>query len=145
MSTTRTAPPVGASKAIKRTSSRPTDRILWWHIVLIIGLCLISFWNSLGGSFVWDDQVQILRNPTIRDLSNLPAAFTSAFWSFLGSGIQNQTNYYRPLQTITYMLAYGIGGFSPTSYHAFNLMFHLLACIFVYLLASDLLKSNLTN
>src|SRR5262249_18320300 len=105
--------------------------------------CLVAYWNSLGGAFVWDDQIQILRNPTIRDLSNLPSAFTSAFWSFLGSGIQNQTNYYRPLQTVTYMLAYAAAGFSPTPFHAFNLVFHVLASIFVFLLAADLLGSDM--
>jgi tetratricopeptide (TPR) repeat protein len=140
MSKTRTRPPQ-ANKSLKSTPPA-TDGVLWWHFVVIVGLCFFAFWNSLGGAFVWDDEIQILKNPMIRDLSNLPSAFTSAFWSFLGAGIQNQTNYYRPLQTLTYMLAYAIGGFSPKPFHAFNLMFHMLACSFVYLLASELLSSS---
>jgi tetratricopeptide (TPR) repeat protein len=114
----------------------------WWHCAVILLLCLLGFWNSLGGSFVWDDQIQILKNARIRDLSNLPSAFTSAFWSFLGPGIQNQTNYYRPFQTVIYTVAYALSGFSPIAFHALNLGLHIAACFFVYLLACELLGSR---
>src|SRR5215475_4703382 len=124
------------------TATVSESPVNWWHFGTILTLCLLVFWNSLGGAFVWDDEIQILKNWRIRDLSNLPSAFTSAFWSFLGPAVQNQTNYYRPFQTVTYMLAYAVGGLSPTAFHAFNLLFHCAACLFVYLLARELLGGD---
>src|ERR1043166_10286240 len=92
------------------------------HIALVIALSTLFFANSLTGGLVWDDEIQVVKNWRIRGLDNLPSAFTTAFWSFLGSGeAENQTNFYRPVQTVTYMLAYSIGGFSPKPYHAFSL------------------------
>jgi tetratricopeptide (TPR) repeat protein len=145
MSKTGTAKTAGKRKT-SAASTRPSKESVSEkpspHIAVIVSLSLLAFWNSLGGAFVWDDEIQILKNPTIRDLSNLPAAFTSAFWAFLGPAIQNQTNYYRPFQTLTYMLAYAFGGLAPFAFHAFNLALHITACVFVYLLACELLGSR---
>ncbi len=78
-------------------------------------------------------------------MSNLPSAFSSSFWSFLGPSVQNQTNYYRPLQTVTYMVAYQLGGLSPGAYHWMSLLFHIAASLFVYLLCIELLHSPGTS
>src|ERR1041385_3135693 len=108
------------------------------HIALVIALSTLVFANSLPGALVWDDEIQIVKNWRIRSLDNLPSAFTSAFWSFLGNEAENQTNFYRPIQTTTYMLAYSIGGLSPAPYHAFSLLYHTAASIFVYLIGLEL-------
>src|ERR1051326_3194138 len=113
-----------------------------WHLVVILALCLIAFWNSLGGEFVWDDQLQVLRNVRIRDLSNLPSAFTSAVWSFAVAKPEGRMNYYRPLQIVMYTLAYRGGGLSPTTFHAINLTFHIATCFFFYFLACELLRAR---
>src|SRR5437867_6243318 len=97
------------------------------HMAIIIGLALVAFVNSLPGSFVWDDEIQVVKNWRIRSFGNLPSAFTSAFWSFLGTETDSQTNFYRPVQTITYMLAYAVVGLSPAAYHTFNIIYHAAA------------------
>src|ERR1051325_7751870 len=109
------------------------------HIALIIAFSTLVFANSLPGAFVWDDEIQIVKNWRIRSLDNLPAAFTTSFWSFLGTEAENQTNFYRPIQTVTYTLAYSIGGLSPVPYHAFSLLYHATASIFVYLIGIELM------
>src|SRR5207245_5797105 len=111
------------------------------HIAVIIALSALVFANSLPGAFVWDDEIQIVKNWRIRTLDNLPSAFTTSFWSFLGTQAENQTNFYRPIQTVTYTLAYAIGGLSPVPYHAFSLAFHTAAGIFVYLIGLELMLS----
>src|SRR5947207_5776046 len=108
------------------------------HIALIIALSTLIFANSLPGSFVWDDEIQVVKNWRIRTLDNLPSAFTTAFWSFAGNDAENQTNFYRPIQTVTYMLAYSIGGLSPVPYHVFSLLYHTAASVFVYLIGLEL-------
>ena len=102
-------------------------------------VCFLAYANSLSGAFVWDDGTQVVKNWRIRELSNLPSAFTSAFWSFLGPSIEKQTNYYRPVQTVTYMIGYALGGLSPTWYHVLSLLFHFGACVFIYLASCELL------
>jgi len=107
------------------------------HIAIIIVLSLVAFANSLPGNFVWDDEVQVVKNWRIRGFENLPSAFSSSFWSFLGTEAESQTNFYRPVQTITYMLGYSIGGLSPFVYHVFNVTYHIAATLFVTWSASN--------
>jgi tetratricopeptide (TPR) repeat protein len=124
----------------KKKTHRPGGRsINYKHLAVIIALSAIVFANVLPGNFVWDDEIQIVKNWRIRDLANLPSAFTTSFWSFLGNEAENQTNFYRPVQTVTYMLAYAAGGLSPTPYHAFSLIYHTAASVFVYLIALELM------
>src|SRR5206468_8256940 len=122
----------------RKTTPAAQRPMNYWHIAIIIGLSLVAFANSLPGSFVWDDEIQVVKNWRIRSFENLPSAFTSAFWSFLGTEAESQTNFYRPVQTITYMLAYAVGGLSPTAYHAFNIVYHAAAGVFVYLVCLEL-------
>src|SRR5215470_2729975 len=109
------------------------------HIALIIAFSTLVFANSIPGAFVWDDEIQIVKNWRIRNLDSLPSAFTTSFWSFLGKEAENQTNFYRPMQTVTYMGAYAIGGLSPVPYHLFSLLYHTTASVFVYLIGIELM------
>src|SRR5881397_2998816 len=114
----------------KKTQPVHTGSMNHRHIAVIIILSAAVFANALPGNFVWDDEIQVVKNWRIRSPENLPTAFTTAFWSFLGGEAENQTNFYRPVQTVTYMLAYSIGGLSPKPYHAFSLLYHSAASVF---------------
>ena len=122
----------------KKTQPVHTGSMNYTHIAVIIILSAAVFANSLPGNFVWDDEIQVVKNWRIRSFENLPSAFTTAFWSFLGTPAENQTNFYRPVQTITYMLAYAVGGLTPTAYHAFSIIYHAAASVFVYLIGLEL-------
>src|SRR6266850_1355618 len=124
----------------KKTKPPVTQKsINYRHIAAIIGLSAVVFANSLPGSFVWDDEIQVVKNWRIRSFTYLPAAFTSAFWSFLGTEAESQSNFYRPVQTITYMAAYSLGGLSPAPYHALSLAYHVAASSLVYLICIELM------
>src|SRR5438105_12480301 len=43
------------------------------HLAVVAGLSCIVFANSLSGGFVWDDEVQVVKNRHIRSFENLPA------------------------------------------------------------------------
>ena len=109
------------------------------HIAVIVVLSALVYANTLPGNFVWDDEVQVVKNWRIRSFENLPSAFTTAFWSFLGNDAENRTNFYRPIQTVTYMLAYSLGGLSPAPYHVFSLLYHAAASLFVYMIGVELM------
>src|SRR5262245_57616828 len=86
-----------------------------WHLALVAALAAACYAQTLGYGFVYDDDVQIVRNPRIRSFANLPVAFSENVWAF--NGPQAFTNYYRPLQTATYMAAYALGKLDPRPYH----------------------------
>jgi protein O-mannosyl-transferase len=71
-------------------------------------------------------------------MSNIPAAFTSGFWSFYSDNPQLPINYYRPLQTVSYIMAYALGGVSPQPYHALSIGFHILTSILILLICLEL-------
>src|ERR687888_415332 len=86
--------------------------------LLLVLLCFAVYGNVLNGAFIWDDQLQVVRNGNIRTLDNIPRAFTTSLWSFMysaGGAEQNRVfdQYYRPLQTVAYILAYRLDGLSP--------------------------------
>jgi tetratricopeptide (TPR) repeat protein len=123
---------------MKKARVKPQKAGTVWHCVGLVCLAAVVYWTALSGDFVWDDEVQIVRNARIRSVSNIPQAFVSPFWGFAVGDQATQTNFYRPVQTTIYTLAYAIGGLSPFVYHGFSLMLHVAACIFVYLISLQL-------
>ena len=109
-----------------------------WHLVLIAGLCILVYANAVSGAYVWDDEVQIVKNANLRSLSNIPSAFTQPFWGFATPEAVNQTNFYRPIQTVLYTLAYGWGGLDPVPGHVTSIALHTLASMLVYLICIEL-------
>jgi tetratricopeptide (TPR) repeat protein len=112
-------------------------------VLVLVALCFVVYANTLAGNFVWDDQVQLVRNTNVRTLSKIPQAFTTSLWSFMYSrdpGADNRVfdRYYRPLQTVIYMIVYQLAGLSPSAYHFANIIFHCAASVLVYLLCLEL-------
>jgi len=93
-----------------------------------------AFAPSLRFGLVYDDEEQILANPSLRSLATVPRAFTENVWAFEGGA----TNAYRPLQTIGYTLTYQVSGARPFLYHAVNVALHAVSAILVALLAAEL-------
>ena len=115
------------------------NRTLLAHFAIIVLICLGTFANSLSGSFLWDDDTQIVRNPNVRSLDKIPDAFTQGVWAFTATKEQpNKSNFYRPTQTALYALTYQWNGYDPKAYHVVQIGFHVAASIFVYLVCLEL-------
>src|SRR5215475_8417611 len=82
------------------------------YCVAIVILCFAVYANSLTGGFVWDDTVQVVKNPNIRQIADVPMAFTTGVWSFMASPTTTDP-YYRPVQTVFFTIAYRLGGLTP--------------------------------
>lgn len=136
MKSAASLPSKGPSKGPEK-APRPAT-LPFWHLLVVAALCFAAYANAIPGAFVWDDEIQVVKNPDIRSLGNLPKAFTSPAWSFANAGGTNQSNFFRPMQTVAYTLSYAIGELSTTPYHIFNLLFHIAASLFVYLIAIEL-------
>ena len=88
--------------------------------VLLLGA--LAYSSSLRGEFVFDDLVQIVDNPAIRDLG-----------SFLGpSGYRMLPNRY--VAYVTFALSYLAGGYDPFGWHLVNVVIHLANGVLVWAL-----------
>src|SRR5262245_13937224 len=116
----------------RKLRSKPT------HLLLIAVIAFLTYSNALRAGFVWDDELQIVKNWQIRGLSYIPSAFGSAFWTFADPEAGAHTNFYRPVQTLSYIAAFQIGGLAPWTFHLINILFHILASALVYLICLEL-------
>ena len=129
----RTATATLAPKAAARSRAAvPTPRWLRLAPVFIALAVVAVYATALGFNFLGLDDVEILKHRyyIIGDLSKIKLAFTTD--AFLGTN----GSFYRPLQTVSFMLDALIGGPSPFIYHLTNLLLHIVAslCVFWLLL-----------
>lgn len=120
----------------------------WWPIAILVAVSLLVFANTLYSGFVFDDGFQIIENKWIRDPSYIPEIFTQSAWGFKAG---SESNYYRPLMHIFFMIDYAIFGLAPWGFHLTNIVVHALNSILVYLIAMLLycgherISNNTTN
>ncbi|MGB7848337.1 MAG: tetratricopeptide repeat protein [Candidatus Acidiferrum sp.] len=116
------------------------DRIEKMSVVLLFVLAAACYVNTLFNAFVYDDELQILQNPYIKSWEYLPAIFRTTVWSFIGSA--GETNYYRPLMTLTYLALWKAFGNLPLGFHLFNLLVNALVVTCVYYAGRELFKDQ---
>ena len=105
-------------------------------IIGLLAVTFLAFVNSLQGDFVYDDRLQILNNPTVSDVSNIPRMFTESVWQFLNKGDSEAVGpYYRPLFNVALIVNYQLFKFQPFGWHLISILFHLAAVMLVYALA----------
>lgn len=104
-----------------------------WKYLWIIAV-LISFFTlspTLENKWVnWDDQAYVLENPLVKTLD------VSAIFSTL-----NVVGNYHPITVLSLAIDHSIGELDPFSYHAHNLLLHLLNTILVFFFIAKTFKS----
>lgn len=118
--------------AVASRRAAPTAGWLRFAPVFIVLAVLAVYATALGFDFMGLDDVEILKHRyfIIGDLSKIKLAFlTDAFLGTNGS-------FYRPLQTVSFMLDALVGGPKPFIYHLTNLLLHIVCglCVFWLLL-----------
>jgi hypothetical protein len=88
--------------------------------------------NTLYNGFVFDDGFQIIENKWIRDPAYITDIFTTSAWGFKAG---SDSNYYRPLMHIFFMVDYMLFGLKPWGFHLTNVIVHALNSILVFLIA----------
>ncbi len=111
-----------------------------FHILLIILISGIVFFNTFRNSFVYDDKVFIVNNESIKSLKNIPQFFISAK-SFSG---ERNFVVYRPVATLSFAIDYFLWGLNPVGYHIPNFLFHTLNAILLYFLVRLILTTKMT-
>jgi protein O-mannosyl-transferase len=110
-----------------------------WHryslaASIIVALTILAYGDSVENEFVHDDNYQIVRNPLLRSDSAWYQLFTTDVWAYMAPGQRGVSNYYRPLQMLTYRWTAGIGDLRSSSFHRVNLAFHALASLAAFAL-----------
>jgi tetratricopeptide (TPR) repeat protein len=120
---------------------RVSRRMRFLFLLLIILIGVLFYRNTLQNDFVWDDRFLITDNLYIRSIKFLPAVFTTDLHRF---GLE-RSNFYRPLQTISYMLDYAIAEYNTWPYHLTNLLLHLISGLLIYFVALKLCKNDIIS
>ncbi len=89
-------------------------------ILMIAGF--LTYSNTFDASFHWDDEVQIVGNEDIHDLSTYSKL---SEWASLQK---------RPVSKFTLAVNWSLGGQNVLGYHIVNLLLHILTALIVYML-----------
>ena len=100
-------------------------------VIVVFGIYAPALWNG----FVWDDTALILRDPLIRSWQLIPEAFQH--FLFLDA---TPSDFYRPIQRLTYLVDYAAFVFKPAVYHFTSILCHIGATLALLLLSRELLR-----
>ena len=102
--------------------------------IFLAALVFAVYAPALRDGFVWDDTALILRDPLIRSWRLIPEGFQHFLFTDATA-----SDFYRPIQRLTYTLDYGAFAFRPAGYHLTSIACHLAATLALLLLADELL------
>jgi Flp pilus assembly protein TadD len=111
------------------TNRKPASRNWNWLFgLLLTAAVLAAYLPALRGGFIWDDDLHVTNNPTLRDWTGL-----KDIWFEVGKTLQ-----YYPLVHSSFWLEYHLWGLNPIGYHLVNVLLHALAAMLLYRLLTRL-------
>src|SRR5437762_12891972 len=102
---------------------------------LVAAITFVVYLPALRAGFVWDDTALIQRDPLIRSWRLIPEGFQHFLFTDATA-----SDFYRPIQRLTYTLDYGAFAFRPVGYHLTSILCHLAAALALFLLGNELLE-----
>src|SRR5208283_1520047 len=99
----------------------------------------LPYSNTLRNGFVFDDDMQVVHNPYIRNFHYLAKIFTTQSASHFGV---DMANYYRPLMNVGYLLCYQVFGPHPFGFHLVNVVLHAAVVCAVFLLTKRMFQNR---
>lgn len=103
--------------------------------VLLVFLAVFAIYApALQNGFVWDDTALILRDPLIRSWRLISEGFNHYLFTDAAA-----SNFYRPIQRLTYTIDYAAAAFRPALYHLTSIVCHGAAAIALFFLTDELL------
>jgi tetratricopeptide (TPR) repeat protein len=105
-------------------------------VLIIFAAVLVCYAPALRDGFVWDDTALILRDPLLRSWRLIPEGFNH--FLFVDA---TASNFYRPVQRLTYTIDYAAFGFRPGPYHLVSILWHAAAAIVFLFFAEEFLSA----
>ncbi|MEW6213122.1 MAG: tetratricopeptide repeat protein, partial [Acidobacteriota bacterium] len=121
------------------------DLFRWRRVYALLPalLAILASINTLWCGFAADDSYQVLRNAFIKNLSNIPRAFTSSVWAFVsGEIIFTVDSYYRPLFSVLFSINYALFGTSAWGWHLMNVLIHAAVAFLVFTVVNELCENR---
>lgn len=109
--------------------------------LVIIGF--IIFFFGLFNNFVGDDNTQIVDNPSIQSLSNVPSFFFSNRLD-IGGKTRLGGLYYKPMLDTTYTIIYSISGATPFLFHFVQLLLFIANSILLFFILKQFFNLRLS-
>ena len=104
-------------------------------LLLIALVVFAAYAPALRDGFVWDDHALVLRDPLIRSWRLIPEGFQHFLFTDA-----TPSDFYRPIQRLTYTLEYCAVAFRPAVFHFTNIFCHLAAALALYFFVIELLR-----
>ncbi|MFN2475422.1 MAG: tetratricopeptide repeat protein [Chthoniobacterales bacterium] len=104
-------------------------------LLLLVLVTFAVYAPALRNEIVWDDTALILRDPLIRSWRLIPEAFQHFLFTDATA-----SDFYRPIQRLTYTLDYAAHGVRPFGYHFTSIACHAAAALALFFLATELLR-----
>ncbi len=113
---------------------------LWLTLLLgiaVLAAALVPNWKSLGYDFVWDDAYVIGPHLDVKGWQDLGKIWNTPFDLLLkDEGFQR--TYFRPATLYSLAIDRATSKESPRGFHAQNLFWYAVACLFLWLLAFEI-------
>jgi protein O-mannosyl-transferase len=109
---------------------------IWAGLILFV-VVFISYAPAMRNEFVWDDTALILRDPLIRSWRLIPEGFNH--FLFIDA---TPSDFYRPIQRLTYTIDYAAFAFNPKPYHVTSVLWHGLAALALLIFAAEFLIAS---
>jgi Flp pilus assembly protein TadD len=100
----------------------------------VMAAAFVVYFPSLRNGYVWDDSALIQRDPFIRSWRLIPEGFRHFLFTDATA-----SDFYRPIQRLTYTWDYAWYSFRPEGYHFTSILIHALAAAFLFLFMEQLL------
>lgn len=104
----------------------------WLPLVLLVGVCFLLYGQTLGFSYVWDDEIIFLNKNSLM--------VDPLSWSLLTTPILENTSYMRPFVMLTWWLEFHLFGQNPALSHAVNVAVLCVNVLLVQALAWHMLQ-----
>ena len=101
------------------------------------------FFSSLFNSFVYDDEPQIVINPLVQSLTNIPRFFVSSIIQAGIEGVNLLDVYYKPIPFTIYTIVHSVFGANPFLFHLPQVLLHMANTFLIFLLFSSFFKRPL--
>ncbi len=102
-------------------------------LLFLLAIAVLTCGPGLRGSFLWDDEEQIVKNEVVHHISNAATFLTGSTFHSGGSG-ELSGIYYRPVMPFFFSLLYSFFGANPTVFHSFQLIVHVANAFLIFLL-----------
>lgn len=104
-------------------------------ILLLVLAVFAVYAPSLWNGFVWDDTALVARDPFIRSWRLIPEGFRHFLFTDATA-----SDFYRPLQRLSYTWDYAWFAFHPWGYHLTSIALHAAAAVMLFLFLEKLAR-----